>query len=126
MELIDWKSRLECCTYDAAVGIKIARLTGGSQFSTYLTSIDPGKSVNPHYHKIGDEHHHIIRGRGEIMLMDVESKKTTITRVNEYHSFVVHANTLHQLVNTGNEPLVLMFSCPENHLKSDRFVLERP
>lgn len=124
MNLIDWKSELAHCAYDAAVGIKIAKLTGNGQFATFLTSIDPGKYVNPHYHKSGDEHYHIIRGCGEIMLTDVSSGKGTITGVNEYQSFLVPANTLHQLRNTGNESLVLMFSCPESHLKEDRFLLQ--
>lgn len=122
MNLIDWKTELEHCAYDAAVGIKIAKLAGDAKFSTYLTIIDPGKSVNPHYHKNGDEHYHIIDGCGEMTLIDVESKEATTTRINKHSSFVVHANKSHQLKNTADEPLVLMFSCPESHLKEDRFV----
>jgi oxalate decarboxylase/phosphoglucose isomerase-like protein (cupin superfamily) len=123
MNLIDWKFELQHCAYDAAVGIKIAKLAGDGKFSTYLTAIDPGKSVNAHYHKNGDEHYHIIKGHGEITLIDVASKLKTTNQVSAFHSFVVPENTSHQLKNTGNEPLILMFSCPESHLQEDRFML---
>ena len=123
MDFIDWQHALEHCKYDETAGIKIAKLAGDSQFSTYLTSIDKGKSVNPHYHKQGDEHYHIICGRGEITLTDIKSKTQTTTAVNQHSSFVVPANTLHTLKNIGDELLILMFSCPEDHLKEDRFLL---
>ena len=123
MNLIDWQVEFGRCAYDSTVGIKIAKLAGDSQFATFLTAIDPGKSVNPHYHKNGDEHYHIISGHGEMTLIDVASKKETVTSVNEGQSFVVPANTLHQLKNTGQQALTLMFSCPESHLKEDRFIL---
>lgn len=123
MNVIDWKFELQHCTYDATVGIKIAKLAGDSRFSTYLTAIDPGKCVNAHYHKIGDEHYHIILGCGEITLIDVFSKIKITRQVATFNSFVVAANMSHQLRNTSSEPLILMFSCPESHLQEDRFVL---
>ncbi|MCD6027139.1 MAG: cupin protein [Solimicrobium sp.] len=124
MTLIDWKSALEICVYDETVGIKIAKLNGNTQFGTYLTSIDPGKSVNPHYHKKGEEHYHIIEGSGEIELINVKTRIRTTTKVNKYSSFTVNPNTSHQLKNTGSEPLILMFSCPESHLNEDRFLMD--
>lgn len=123
MNVIDWDSELERSAYDATVGIKIAKLAGDAALSTYLTSIDPGKSITPHYHKHGDEHYHIIHGCGEMTLIDVQSKAKTTTAVRKHHSFVVRANHSHQLKNTGDEALILMFSCPESHLKKDRFFL---
>lgn len=123
--IIDWKSALDQCRYDIAVGIKIAKLSGDANFSTYLTSIDPGKSVNPHYHKHGEEHYHIIEGAGEIVLTDVISKVSTTISLRANNSLVVSANTLHQLRNTANVPLVLMFSCPESHLDKDRYLLDQ-
>ncbi|PRC94206.1 cupin domain-containing protein [Solimicrobium silvestre] len=123
MNLTDWNTALDTCIYDSTVGIKIAKLAGDAFLSTYLTSIDPGKSVNAHYHKKGNEHYHIIQGSGEMTLVDVGSKALTKVDVYHHQSFVVQENTLHQLKNTGNTKLVLMFSCPESHLNEDRFLL---
>jgi mannose-6-phosphate isomerase-like protein (cupin superfamily) len=123
MDIVNWFSKLECGAYDEIVGIRITKLTGNTEFSTYLTVIDSGKAVSPHYHKNGDEHYHIIRGRGEIVLTDLVSMKKTIIPVDEKISFTVPENTLHQLKNTGEEPLMLMFSCPQSHLNEDRFLL---
>jgi mannose-6-phosphate isomerase-like protein (cupin superfamily) len=123
MEILDWFSILESSPYDDIVGIRIAKLTGDTRFSTYLTVIDPGKSVSPHYHKNGDEHYHIISGRGEITLTDLVGMKTTTVAVDGQTSFTVPENTLHQLKNSGEDPLILMFNCPESHLNEDRFVL---
>ena len=123
MKAVDWLTELERSGYDTAVGIKIAKLAGDAEFSTYLTVIDPGKAVSAHYHKDGDEHYHIIRGQGEMTLTDMVSRLTTTTSVGAQSSFVVPENTLHQLKNAGTEPLVLMFSCPQSHLDQDRFLL---
>ena len=124
MEVIDWKFALENCAYDKVVGIKIAKLSGDAGFSTYITSIDPGKCVNAHYHKQGDEHYHIIDGAGEMTITDVFSKATTTLFLGKYHSFVVPSNKSHQLKNCGHAPLILMFSCPESHLSCDRHQLD--
>jgi len=122
MHFIDWKSALQCCAYDASVGIKIARLAGDRQFASYLTVIDAGHAVKAHYHTQGDEHYHILEGEGEVMLKDVHTLQEKILFVRQQQSFVVTANTWHQLKNTGSEPLVLMFSCPESHLGTDRYL----
>ncbi|RXZ36482.1 cupin domain-containing protein [Oxalobacteraceae bacterium CAVE-383] len=123
MNIVNWLANLERIDYDDVVGIKIAKLAGDANFSTYLTAIDLGKSVSPHYHKNGDEHYHIIRGRGEITLTNLDSMEITTIAIDEQSSFTVPENTLHQLKNSGDEPLILMFSCPESHLDEDRFLL---
>lgn len=118
-----WKEIINNCKYDESVGIKIAKIAGNENFSTFITEIDPNKSVNPHYHKNGDEHYHIISGRGEIYLKNMLTKEEHSYIVSACESFVVPENVLHKLTNSGNEPLILMFSCPTSHLESDRHFL---
>ena len=120
MKVVDWLQALELGSFDETVGIRITKLCGDEQFSTFLTSIDPGKYVNPHYHRLGNQHYHIIAGTGEIWLVDVNSGTSTTTTVCKNNSFMVDANKIHSLKNTGPVPLVLMFSCPESHLTHDR------
>jgi mannose-6-phosphate isomerase-like protein (cupin superfamily) len=121
--IIDWKQNLDSCIYDEKVGIRIAKLVGNNQFSTFITVIDAGKHVNPHYHKHGDEYYHIIEGNGEVKLKDVNSNVEEIHKVSSGSSFIVSENIIHQLVNTGSEPLTLMFSCPTAHLGIDRYFI---
>ncbi|KMN36379.1 hypothetical protein VI26_06840 [Chromobacterium sp. LK1] len=123
MNVIDWKSELDQGIYDGSVGIKIVKLAGDAGFSTYLTEIAPGVAINGHYHCHGDEHYHIVSGSGEMRLVDVATGAARKHAVAEQCSFVVPANTQHQLSNTGAAPLVLMFSCPASHLADDRHFL---
>ncbi|PTU69904.1 cupin domain-containing protein [Chromobacterium haemolyticum] len=123
MKVIDWKLELENGVYDKSVGIKILKLAGDAGFSTYLTEIAPGVAINGDYHRHGDEHYHIVSGRGEMRLVDVATGAARTQAVAEQSSFVVPANTQHQLSNTGVAPLVLMFSCPASHLADDRHFL---
>ncbi len=123
MQLIEWKVALAQAAYDAAAGISIARLTGDDGFATYLAEIAPGKSVSPHYHKAGDEHYHIVGGAGEIRLASVDGGPKRAMRVAAGVSFVVPANTIHELINTGDTILVWMFSCAASHLTDDRCLL---
>lgn len=123
MKLVNWRAELERSKYDHNVGIRIAKLAGNPEFCTYLTVIDPGKAVVAHFHKHGDEHYHIVQGEGEVTLTDIGGHETITTTVCGRSSFVVPPNTLHRLRNSGAEQLILMFSCPESHLDSDRFFL---
>jgi len=122
IKIVDWKSELNNADYDKTVGIKISKLIDNKNFATFLTEIEPGKYVNPHYHKSGDEHYHILTGNGELYLCDVDKKNKSITQVTAGQSFTVPENTIHQLTNTGNSTLLLMFSCPTAHLNTDRFL----
>lgn len=118
-----WDDLVNSCVFDKDVGIRIAKLTRDDKFSTFITVIEPKKCVNPHYHKHGDEHYHIISGLGEIKLKDMATSQESSYKVKGNSSFVVKENIMHQLINTGNEPLVLMFSCPASHLDIDRCFL---
>jgi hypothetical protein len=41
-----------------------------------------------------------------------------------HQSFGITARIAHRLRNTGAEPLLLMFSCPQTHVPSDRYFVE--
>jgi mannose-6-phosphate isomerase-like protein (cupin superfamily) len=125
MELLKWQSVLARAATDPAVGIRIAKLAGTDAFSTYVAEVAPGKSITPHYHLVGDEHYHIVAGQGEMHLSDLDEGRDSTTPVYAGTSFVVAPRVVHALRNTGNSPLVLMFSCPVNHLGDDRHLCER-
>lgn len=123
INITKWRYIIDDCAYDPSVGIKIAQLAGDENFSTFISEIGINKSVNPHYHKHGDEHYHIISGSGKIDLKNVVTGEESSSAVSAQESFVVPENVLHKLTNTGNTPLILMFSCPLSHLNADRYFL---
>ncbi len=124
IELIDWKTAIDKCEYDEKVGVRIAKLFSDNIFGTFITIIDPGKYVNQHYHKNGEEYYHIISGRGKIKLKYLANNIEETADVCFNQSFLVPENTLHQLINIDkNIPLLLMFSCPLDHLQTDRYFL---
>jgi mannose-6-phosphate isomerase-like protein (cupin superfamily) len=122
IDILNWRDAINNCNYDESVGIRIAKLADGERLSTFITEIDPNKSVNPHYHKFGNEHYHIISGNGEIQLELVSTGEKYSVSVSAGQSFTIPENVLHKLINTSNTlPLLLMFSCPPSHLDSDRY-----
>ena len=123
IKITKWEEALNKCSYDSSVGIRIAKLAGNSDFSTFITEISTGKGVNAHYHKFGDEHYHIIKGKGEIFLKSVITGDEKCYPVCANESFTVPENVLHKLTNTGNSSLILMFSCPASHIEYDRYFL---
>lgn len=121
--IIDWGKALHHANNDLSVGIQIATLTESEGKGTFITVIPPGSSVNAHYHTVGDEEYHIISGKGVIRLRPVDSTDEWICKnVVAQNSFTIPANVIHQLVNNGEEPLTLLFSCPFSHLNDDRFI----
>lgn len=123
INIIEWSNILKNCDYDKKVGIKIAKIAGNNLFSTFITEIDQNKFVNPHYHNNGEEHYHIISGEGEMIFKNILTNKKQSLIIKAQESFVVPDKTLHQLINIGNSPLILMFSCPLSHLTDDRHFL---
>jgi mannose-6-phosphate isomerase-like protein (cupin superfamily) len=123
LNVINWNNIIENSKYDESVGIRIAKIAGNDEFSTFITAIDPGKSVNAHYHKSGEEHYHIISGSGQIQLKNIKNNDEKVSDVMAGESFVVEENILHKLINNGSHQLLLMFSCPLSHLDYDRYFL---
>jgi oxalate decarboxylase/phosphoglucose isomerase-like protein (cupin superfamily) len=128
ISIVDWAEELSCASFDKKVGIQIATLLESKGKGTYITVIPPGSSVNPHYHTNGDEEYHIISGNGVVRLLPVEAKNKDFQlickQVKSQNSFIIPPNVIHQLINNGDGPLTLIFSCPLSHLKEDRFVVE--
>ena len=111
---------------DPAVGISLAHLLGDEHFSYYVTRIPPGNKLAAHFHRNGDELYQVIEGRGEIWISDADHPNQGIEQysVNVGDTFMIQALKVHQLCNTGTEPLVMMFGCAKSHITTDRSVVE--
>lgn len=109
---------------DEAAGIRIATVLDDSTHAYYITDIAPGKSVNPHFHRNGDEVYIILGGNGVIHTWDAEDPSCVQSQAIEGGSvFRISPGTVHQLENNGTQPLVLLFACAPDHLGSDRVVV---
>jgi quercetin dioxygenase-like cupin family protein len=109
---------------DPAVGIRVALLTGGEEFSLFGAEIAAGKRVGAHYHDSGLETYQIIEGSGTMHLGSPAQEGAvdwhTTMRVSRGDSFTVEPGEVHQLVNDGATRLVAVFGCPKTHLSTDR------
>ena len=109
---------------DDTAGIRIASVLDDAACSYYITEIAPGRSVNPHYHREGDEIYIILGGVGTIHTWDPEAPAQVDSQpIGSGALFRIPPGTAHQLENTGAEPLILLFACSPDHLGSDRFVV---
>lgn len=128
INIVNWSDELSCAHTDEKVGIRIATLLESNGRGTYLTILQPGSSVKPHYHRDGDEEYHIISGNGVIRLAPVGSSnkdfKLVCKQVQAQNSFIIPSNIIHQLINNGTKELALIFSCPISHLNEDRTVID--
>jgi mannose-6-phosphate isomerase-like protein (cupin superfamily) len=90
----------------------------------YITDIAPGRSVNPHFHCLGDEVYVILGGNGVIHTWDVEAPSSVESQaIGNGAVFRIPPKTAHRLENNGEEPLILLFACAPDHLGSDRFAV---
>lgn len=128
IDIIDWDHEMLYANTDKNVGIKIAILCEIDDRGTYLTILDPGVAITPHYHEEGSEEYHIINGAGVIRLLPADALnkdvKLTCKHVQAKTSFVIPPRVIHQLINIGTEPLTLIFSCPRAHLQEDRIIID--
>ncbi|MFZ7102379.1 MAG: cupin domain-containing protein [Peptococcaceae bacterium] len=111
---------------DEAVGIKIVKLTGNDTLAFYAAEIESHKRVGAHYHTQGTEIYQIVKGQGEIYIgipgsEQVDWKEPVTVKAGD--CFTVNELEVHQLVNTGNEQLIIIFACPFSHISTDRIVV---
>lgn len=122
----NWQDVLSGAKADPAVGIRIAPLTQNEEFGMYVTEILPNKKVNAHYHQTGVEIYSILTGLGTLytaLLNHInEPIKIQTKTVAAGDFFNINPGVIHQLKNTGDKPLILVFGCPASHLSSDRVI----
>lgn len=114
----------EQAKHDAVAGIAIAHLLDDGHFSFFVTEIAVGKSVSPHYHQRGSEIYFIVSGSGVIYTAKADGTAPHAQKVQSGDIFNIQANTTHQLKNTGDTPLVLLFAGHPDHLDTDRYIQE--
>lgn len=119
--------QLKTAQIDPAVGIRIVKVTGDDQTGLYVAEIKPHCSVTAHYHKNGSEIYQIVHGKGTINTGLLSGNDlVTWNRSVELKSgdcFTVKEGEVHQLENTGWEPIVACFVCPAAHIGKDRFIV---
>lgn len=112
---------------DSSVGIAHAALAGGADFRLHITKLLPGAKVKAHRHFVGEEVYIISSGCGTLYTGTVNEMGTEVWNdpisVQGGDTFSISAKMLHQLHNTGEAPLVLIFGCPDSHLSTDREVV---
>lgn len=125
--IINWAQALLDAAFDTSVGIAHAPLAGDAACRLHVTRLLPDAKVKAHRHGQGEEFYIITSGRGSLYtgrMADTDILWNDITTVRSGDTFVISAGTVHQLHNTDeNEPLVLIFVCPDSHLAEDREVV---
>ncbi|MBU0493026.1 MAG: cupin domain-containing protein [Chloroflexi bacterium] len=81
------------------------KLGGLLHHSVAESVIPPGGSTIPHHHQAGEEVYVVVRGQGRITL------GAETCDVGPGHAISIRPDTFHQLVNTGDEDLVILCTC---------------
>lgn len=120
-----WEPPLGTATVDSAVDITHATLDGNKESRNHVAIIN--KSVGCHSHSVGDETYQIVSGDGTLYWGEVQEGSDGVCTIIEEvpvdvkmgDSFIIPEGYAHQLVNTGEKPLIITFNCPDSHLKDD-------
>lgn len=67
--------------------------------------LQPGASTTAHYHRVTEEIYYILKGQGK-MTIDGETRT-----VGPGDAIAIPPTQVHQITNTGNEPLVFLCTC---------------
>ena len=82
----------------------------GKHLQLVLMSLKPGEEIGEEVHTDRDQFFRIEEGEGEVV---IDGKRTP---VEEDHAIVVPAGARHNLINSGDEPLLLytLYAPPEH------------
>ena len=118
---------LKTAQTDPAVGIRIVKVTGDNHTGLYVAELKPHCSVTAHYHKNGIEIYQIVSGEGIIHTALLSGNDTVnwnrSVELKSGDCFTIKEGQIHQLENTGSEPMIACFVCPASHIGDDRFIV---
>ena len=82
----------------------------GKKMQLVLMALQPGEEIDEEVHEDRDQFFRIEEGEGEVVI------DGTRTPVKEDHAIIVPAGARHNLINTGDEPLLLytLYAPPEH------------
>ncbi len=82
----------------------------GKKMQLVLMALQPGEEIGEEVHKDRDQFFRIEEGEGEVV---IDGKRTP---VEEDHAIIVPAGARHNLINSGDEPLLLytLYAPPEH------------
>jgi mannose-6-phosphate isomerase-like protein (cupin superfamily) len=82
----------------------------GRKMQLVLMALQPGEEIGEEVHEDRDQFFRIEEGEGEVV---IDGKRTP---VEEDHAIIVPAGARHNLINTGDDPLLLytIYAPPEH------------
>ena len=82
----------------------------GKKMQLVLMALQPGEEIGEEVHKDRDQFFRIEEGEGEVV---IDGKRTP---VEEDHAIIVPAGARHNLINSGDKPLLLytLYAPPEH------------
>jgi mannose-6-phosphate isomerase-like protein (cupin superfamily) len=82
----------------------------GSYLQLVLMALNPGEAIGEEVHEDRDQFFRVEKGRGEVV---IDGK---VTPIKSDYGMVVPAGARHNVVNTGDEPLLLytLYGPPEH------------
>lgn len=123
----NFNQALRSAKLDEGAGIAHAALAGSADFRLHITKLLPGAKVKAHRHGEGDELYIIQAGTATLYsgrsVEDEGEEWFEPVAVEAGATFTVSPGMLHQLHNTGDTPLILIFGCPDSHLDNDRVIV---
>lgn len=117
---------------DPEVGIRHISVADMGGIGYHVAEISKG--VNAHVHRKGKETYHVLEGSGKMYVGKVTFDGETPVKVawekpvnvEKDDVFIIDEGYAHSLQNTGGKPLRISFICPDEHLTTDRYVVDNP
>ncbi len=122
--------KVSAAPLDEKVGIRHIQIEAGKRWGYHVAEV--ASVVNPHVHMKGLELYYVLRGKGKMHTGQVSPEEgdyvadwTNAIDAKEGDAFAIPGGYAHSLENTGKEPIVIMFRCPDDHLTDkDRFMVK--
>jgi mannose-6-phosphate isomerase-like protein (cupin superfamily) len=77
-----------------------------------------GLSTTPHYHPLCEEIYYILTGQGRMRIAD------DIEQVGPSDAIAIPPGLVHQITNTGSQPLVFLCCCAPGYEHADTVLVE--
>ncbi len=119
MEIVRTEDREPFITLDRSEIRELAGIPAGNSANQSLAqaTVPPGASTEAHYHRASEEIYLFTAGAGRMKLGDEDAA------VRAGDCVVIAPGTPHQLVNDGDEPLVLLCCCAPPYSHEDTVIL---
>jgi mannose-6-phosphate isomerase-like protein (cupin superfamily) len=108
--------------HDLLGKIGVKHLLNNETHGFFVVRLAPGATIAAHYRRKSSEVYFVLRGQGTLLTRRLGDNQVYADHIRRGEAFRIDAGVVHQLINSHDKPLMMVITCPAQHLGDERVI----